>query len=68
LAELKADDNMKSIPVVIMTSSDDEQDRVQSEMLGVDGFISKPVDLEKFLTVVRQLKRYLHAEVILPAL
>lgn len=68
LAELKADDDLKSIPVVIMTGSDDEHDRAQSEMLGVDGFISKPVDLEKFLSVVRQLKRYLHADLILPAL
>lgn len=68
LQEIKADDLLTSIPVVIMTSSDDEEDRVQSELLGVDSFITKPVDLEKFLSVVRQLKRYLHADLILPAL
>jgi two-component system, chemotaxis family, response regulator Rcp1 len=68
LQEIKADDSLSSIPVVIMTSSDDEEDRVQSELLGVDSFITKPVDLEKFLSVVRQLKRYLHADLILPAL
>jgi CheY-like chemotaxis protein len=68
LQEIKADESLSSIPVVIMTSSDDEEDRVQSEMLGVDSFITKPVDLDKFLSVVRQLKRYLHADLILPAL
>lgn len=68
LQEIKADDSLSTIPVVIMTSSDDEEDRAQSELLGVDSFITKPVDLEKFLSVVRQLKRYLHADLILPAL
>ena len=67
LSEVKLDPDLKSIPVVIMTSSDDEEDRVQSELLGVDSFITKPVDLEKFLTVVRQLKRYLHADLVLPS-
>lgn len=68
LQEIKADETLSSIPVVIMTSSDDEGDRVHSEMLGVDAFIIKPVDFDKFLTVIRQLKRYLHADLILPAL
>ena len=67
LSEIKLDADLKAIPVVVMTSSDDEEDRAQSEFLGVDSFITKPVDLEKFLTVVRQLKRYLHADLILPA-
>jgi CheY-like chemotaxis protein len=66
LARIKSSDELKSVPVVIMTSSDDEGDRVQSELLGVDAFIIKPVDLEKFIQVVRQLRRFLHAEVILP--
>ena len=66
LAHIKASDELKSLPVVIMTSSDDEEDRLQSELLGVDSFIVKPVDLEKFIQVVRQLRRFLHAEVILP--
>ena len=67
LSEVKVDAELKSIPVVIMTSSDDEEDRLQSELLGVDSFITKPIDMEKFLTVVRQLKRFLHADLILPA-
>ncbi|HVX13293.1 MAG TPA: response regulator [Pirellulales bacterium] len=67
LQEIKSDETLSGIPVVIMTGSEDEEDRVHSEMLGVDSFITKPVDLEKFLAVVRQLKRYLHADLILPA-
>lgn len=68
LQEIKSDPELSGIPVVIMTGSEDEEDRVQSEILGVDSFITKPVDLEKFLAVVRQLKRFLHADLILPAL
>lgn len=67
LGELKRDVDLKSIPVVIMTSSDDEEDRLQSESLGVDSFITKPIDMDKFLLVVRRLKRFLHADLILPA-
>ena len=48
LSEVKADDALRSIPVVVMTNSDDEEDRLQSELLGVDSFITKPVDTEKF--------------------
>ncbi len=66
LSQIKSDAELKSIPVVIMTSSDDEEDRLQSESLGVDSFITKPIDMEKFLAVVRQLKRFLHADLILP--
>lgn len=67
LSEIKSDLDLKSIPVVIMTGSDDEEDRLQSESLGVDSFITKPIDMDKFLTVVRQLRRFLHADLILPS-
>lgn len=67
LSEIKSDMDLKSIPVVIMTSSDDEEDRLQSESLGIDSFITKPIDMGKFLAVVRQLRRFLHADLILPS-
>jgi CheY-like chemotaxis protein len=66
LAEIKADDDLRSIPVVVMTASDDPADQTASELLGVDAYITKPVDLEKFLDLVRQLKRFWHADLILP--
>ena len=68
LAEVRGDEELKDIPVVVLTSSHDEEDRLQSESLGVEGYITKPVDLEKFLSVVRELKAHWHADLILPAM
>ena len=65
-AELKADDDLKSIPVVIMTSSEDEQDRLACEKHDVAAYLTKPVDLEKFLALLKQLKRFWHENMVLP--
>lgn len=67
LEDLRQNLDLKRIPVVIMTSSDDEQDRLRCETLDVEAYITKPVDLDKFLSLVRQLKQYWHEDVILPA-
>jgi two-component system, chemotaxis family, response regulator Rcp1 len=67
LAEIRSDDGLKSIPVVVMTASKDDEDEQRCEMLDVEHYITKPVDLEKFLAVVKQLKRHWQADVILPA-
>ena len=66
LAEVKADFDLSSIPVVVMTASKDHEDMLRSEQLQVDGFITKPVDLEKFLSLVKDLQRFWHADLILP--
>jgi chemotaxis family two-component system response regulator Rcp1 len=66
LRELKNDFELKDIPVVIMTASEDEEDRLKCEMLNVESYIIKPVDMEKFLGIVQKLKKYWHADVILP--
>jgi two-component system, chemotaxis family, response regulator Rcp1 len=67
LKEIKADFNLQKIAVVIMTASRDDQDRLQSELLHVDSFITKPIDLEKFLSLVKHLRRKsLLQDVILP--
>jgi two-component system, chemotaxis family, response regulator Rcp1 len=68
LTELKQDYNLKNIPVVIMTGSDAQEDMVKCELLHVDSFISKPVNIEKFLSVVKQLKSHWLHDVILPAI
>lgn len=67
LAEIKSDAQLKDIPVVIMTASEDEEDKLRCESLDVEYYITKPVNLEKFLAIVKQLKKYWHADVILPA-
>ena len=66
LAEVKEDPELREIPVVVMTASKDHEDLLRSEQLQVDGYITKPVDLEKFLGLVRDLRRFWHADLILP--
>ncbi len=63
---VKADPDLKDIPVVVMTMSRDEEDRVRCELHNVDAYITKPVDLEKFLDLIRKLKQFWHEDVILP--
>lgn len=67
LERIKGDFDLGEIPIVIMTSSDDETDRLKCQSLNVEAYITKPVDLGKFLSLVRQLKQYWHEDVILPA-
>lgn len=58
LRQLKADARTRPIPVVILTSSDEERDRVQGYQLGVNSYIRKPVDFDQFRETVRQLGLY----------
>ena len=52
LSRIKSDDTTKMIPVVIMTSSQEERDLVSSYQLGANSYIVKPVDFEQFMDVV----------------
>jgi two-component system, response regulator len=58
LRRIKADDRTQMIPVVIMTSSKEEKDVVESYKLGVNSYIVKPVNFDQFTEVVRQLGYY----------
>jgi two-component system, response regulator len=58
LRRLKADERTRMIPVVVLTSSNQERDMVASYRLGVNSYIVKPVDFDKFLECVRQLGIY----------
>jgi chemotaxis family two-component system response regulator Rcp1 len=66
LTELRAEPELTDIPVVVLTGSSDEADIAHTQLLQVESYLVKPVDLEKFLSVVRQLKQYWHQGVILP--
>jgi CheY-like chemotaxis protein len=55
LRAIKADDILKTIPVVMLTSSREEQDLVRSYKLGVNAYVVKPVDFRAFIDAVRQL-------------
>ena len=58
LRKIKADPEAKSVPVVMLTSSQEERDIVESYKLGVNSYIVKPVDFEKFLDMVSQVGLY----------
>jgi two-component system response regulator len=58
LQRLRADDRTRLLPVVILTSSREEQDLIRSYSLGANSYICKPVDFMQFATAVRQLGLY----------
>ncbi|HVW15578.1 MAG TPA: response regulator [Mucilaginibacter sp.] len=58
LRQLKSDEKTRSIPVVIMTSSKEEQDIITSYDIGVNSYVVKPVDFEGFAKAVSQLGYY----------
>lgn len=58
LQQLKSNDTTRSIPVVVLTSSSEEADMLQSYQLGVNSYIRKPVDLEQFIQATGQLGLY----------
>jgi len=67
LTEIKSDGNLQSVPIVILTSSTSDQDRLRAEQLNAESYITKPVDYEEFLALVDQLRRYWRQDVILPS-
>jgi two-component system response regulator len=58
LRQIKADEQTRTIPVVVLTSSNQERDMVESYRLGVNSYITKPVDFDQFLDCARQLGIY----------
>jgi CheY-like chemotaxis protein len=66
LAEIRADDRFKSIPVVVLTTSQAEEDIVKSYRLGANCFITKPVGLAEFARVVNAIEDFWFTIVCLP--
>jgi len=66
LAEIKEDDRLVSIPVVVLTASATHQEVLRSENLHVEDYLIKPVDFEQFSQVVKSLRKYMLADVVLP--
>ena len=66
LAEIKADEDLKRIPVVVLTTSKDEQDVLKSYELNANCYVSKPVDFDQFIDVVRSIENFWLSVVTLP--
>lgn len=55
LQRIKADEQLKMIPIVVLTSSKEEKDVMRSYSLGVNGYVVKPVDFHEFVNAVKEL-------------
>ncbi|MGE5547824.1 MAG: response regulator [Solirubrobacterales bacterium] len=66
LAEMKADSELRRIPVVVLTTSQADQDIMRSYDLHANCYITKPVDLDRFISVVRSIEEYWCSVVTLP--
>ena len=66
LAELKEDPELRVIPVVILTTSQAEEDILRSYSLHANAYVSKPVDFERFMDVIRQIDSFFVTVVKLP--
>lgn len=66
LAEVKADPQLRPIPVVILTTSTDERDVERCYHAGANSYIKKPVDLDGFMRAIQRLKEFWFEIVIVP--
>lgn len=66
LQELKGDPELRTIPVVVLTSSDAEKDVIKTYNLGANCYITKPVDLDQFADVVKSIEEFWFVVVKLP--
>jgi two-component system, chemotaxis family, response regulator Rcp1 len=66
LAEVKADPNLRRIPIVVLTTSQAEQDILRAYNLNANCYVTKPVDLDQFLKVIRSIEEFWLTIVKLP--
>ena len=66
LAQIKADDDLKTIPIVILTTSDSETDIVRSYQLHANCYLNKPVQFEEFESLVKSINDFWLTKVKLP--
>ena len=66
LREIKEDENLKCIPVVILTTSNAEEDLIETYKMNANCYITKPVDLDQFINVVKSIENFWLSIVKLP--
>lgn len=67
LAEIRENEELSRIPIVVLTVSNSHEAILREQKLAVEGYLTKPVDLDQFLTLVKQLRRYWQEDLIMPA-
>jgi CheY-like chemotaxis protein len=67
LGEVKADQDLRTIPVVVLTTSEAEEDVLKSYQLHANAYVTKPVDFERFVSIVRQIDDFFVSVVRLPS-
>jgi len=67
LEEVKADKDLRTIPIVVLTTSEAEEDILRSYDLHANAYVTKPVDFNRFIEVVRQIDEFFVTVVKLPA-
>jgi CheY-like chemotaxis protein len=66
LAEIKADPNLKSIPIVVLTTSNDEEDILKAYNLNANCYVVKPVGFDNFMQAIQSIKHFWFSVVTLP--
>ncbi|MEV5826643.1 response regulator [Spirillospora sp. NPDC052242] len=66
LSEIKDDEELRSIPVVVLTTSEADEDILRSYHLHANAYVTKPVDFERFVSVVRRIDDFFVSVVKLP--
>lgn len=66
LAEIRVAEEFESVPVVVLTASTRHEDVLETKRLRVEGYVTKPVDITRFLQLIRDLAQFWHADMILP--
>jgi CheY-like chemotaxis protein len=67
LAEVKSDPELRTIPIVVLTTSEAEEDVLKSYQLHANAYVTKPVDFERFVSIVRQIDDFFVSVVRLPS-
>ena len=68
LADIKMDEHLKKIPVIVLTTSKSEQDVMKSYKLHVNCYINKPVEFDEFFEIVKKIEEFWLGTAILPSL
>ena len=67
LAEVKADESLRHIPVIVLTTSQADEDVLRSYQLHANAYVTKPVDFERFVSIVRPIDDFFVSVVRLPS-